>query len=140
MGIRQMNEVSDSQSHYNKSLKPLARHLRKESTKAEIILWNEVLRNRKFYDYQFNRQFPIDKYIVDFISRRLKWVIEVDGDSHENKELKDQKKDDDLNRLGYRVIRFTNEDIIDNLDGVIIHLESLLSGGQSPQPPSPRGK
>ena len=140
-GIEGRNqEAGEPGSHYNKSLKSLARHLRKDSTKAEIILWDNVLGAKKFYGYQFNRQFPIDDYIVDFVSRKLKWVIELDGESHENRLEKDKRKDDDLTRLGYRVIRIMNEDVINNLDGVVEHLETLLARVQSPQPPSPRGR
>ena len=139
-GIDQRShKVEEPSSHYNKSLKPLARGLRNHSTKAEIILWSQVLRGKKFHGYQFNRQFPIDRYIVDFISRKLKWVIELDGESHENRSEKDKRKDDDLARLGYRVIRINNEEVMSNLEGVVEYLESLLTRGQSPRPPSPRG-
>ena len=139
-GIDQRShKVEEPSSHYNKSLKPLARGLRNHSTKAEVILWSHILRGKKFHGYQFNRQFQIDKYIADFISRRLKWVIELDGESHENRSEKDKRKDDDLGRLGYRVIRINNEEVINNLEGVVEHLESFLARGRSPKPPSPRG-
>ena len=66
---------------YNKNLKHLARELRKHGTKAEAILWRDVLKAKKIWPYQFNRQYPIDNYIVDFISRktetdnRNRWFI-----------------------------------------------------------------
>ena len=89
---------------YNRRLKSLARNLRNDSTPGEIRLWSEVLRARNFYGYQFNRQFPIGNYIVDFISRKLKLIIEVDGKSHEFKIDEDRKRDQYLNELGYRVV------------------------------------
>lgn len=92
-------------SHYNKKHKELARKHRKDSTKAEIILWSEVLRAKKFHGYQFNRQFCIGDYIVDFISRKLKLIIEVDGYSHNFKYEKDKLRDEQLSELGYAVVR-----------------------------------
>ena len=75
-----------NKSNYNKQLKPLARKLRNNSTPGEIKLWSEVLRARKMAGYQFNRQFAIKidelNIIVDFICRKLKLIIEVDGYSH----------------------------------------------------------
>ena len=133
------HKAEEPSSHYNKSLKPLERGLRKHSTKAEVILWSNVLCGKKFHGYPFNCQFPIDKYIVDFVSRKLKWVIELDGESHENRSENDKRKDEDLAKVGYRVIRITNEEVINNLEGVVEHLESVLARGQSPRPPSPKG-
>ena len=93
-----------TKNYYNRRLKSLARNLRNDSTPGEIRLWSEVLRARNFYGYQFNRQFPIGNYIVDFISRKLKLIIEVDGKSHEFKIDDDRKRDQYLNELGYRVV------------------------------------
>ncbi|HEX6983222.1 MAG TPA: DUF559 domain-containing protein [Balneolaceae bacterium] len=88
-------------SRYNKNYKNLARKLRKDGTLGEQILWAEVLRAKKFYGYQFNRQFPIDRYIVDFICRKLKLIIEIDGYSHRFKEEEDKDRDEWLAKLGY---------------------------------------
>ncbi|AHM61385.1 hypothetical protein D770_15655 [Flammeovirgaceae bacterium 311] len=68
----------NSNSNYNKKLKPLARYLRSDSTLGEVILWDEVLKERRFYGYQFNRQYAIENFIVDFICRKLKLIVEVD--------------------------------------------------------------
>ena len=78
-------KMSKNKSHYNKKDKELARKLRKNGTKGEVILWQAVLRAKQFYGYQFNRQFCIDDYIVDFIARKLKLIIEIDGYSHKFK-------------------------------------------------------
>ena len=70
---------------FNKKLKTLARSLRKNGTMGEAILWRDVLSRKRFYGYQFNRQFLIQNFIVDFICRKLKLVIEVDGSLHQDK-------------------------------------------------------
>ena len=84
-------------SNYNKRLKSFARDLRNNSTDGEIILWSKALRAKKM-GYQFNRQFPMVlgdlKIIIDFICRKLKLVIEVDGYSHKFKVEKDKKRDE----------------------------------------------
>lgn len=66
---------------YNKNLKEFSRELRSHSTLAEILLWQK-LRASQFRGYAFNRQKPLDNYIVDFYCRKLNLVIEIDGDSH----------------------------------------------------------
>ena len=96
-----------------------AKELRKNMTPQERKLWN-ILRNHQFYGYEIRRQYPIDKYIVDFICRNKKIIIEIDGGQHNEKEALeyDEKRSADLGKLGYKVIRFWNNDIDKNLDGV----------------------
>lgn len=115
-----------SESHYNKKHKELARKLRKDGTNGEAILWNEVLRAKQFHGYQFNRQFCIDDYIVDFISRKLKLIIEVDGYSHNFKFEEDKLRDKKLEKLGYIIVRFSEKEVRNDLDNVIRVLESYL--------------
>ncbi|WP_286746188.1 DUF559 domain-containing protein [Roseivirga sp. UBA1976] len=90
---------------YNKHLKHNARKLRNESTPGEAILWKYVLRGKGFYGLQFNRQFIIENYIVDFICRELKLIIELDGKYHDQITREDEIRDNRLKELGYRVIR-----------------------------------
>ena len=85
-----------AKSHYNKKLKPLARKLGRHGTLGEAILWSQVLRAKQFYGLQFNRQFAIDNYIADFICRRLRLIIELDGSSHDHKQEVDAKETSDL--------------------------------------------
>ena len=66
-----------SKSYYNISLQENAKTLRENATRGEKKLWDEVLKERKFYNYQWNRQFPIDKFIVDFICRKLKIIMKL---------------------------------------------------------------
>ena len=104
---------------YNSSLKPLTRELRKEGTKGEALLWKKVLRARSMGNYQFNRQYPIGDYIVDFICRKLKLVIEIDGSSHLMKGQEDRKRQDDLERGGFKILRFTENEVVYRIDDVI---------------------
>jgi very-short-patch-repair endonuclease len=117
--------MSKNRSHYNKENRKLARKLRKDGTKGEAILWSEVLRAKKFHGYQFNRQFCID-YIVDFISRKLKLIIEVDGYSHNFKHEQDNLRDEQLSELEFTVVRFSEKEVRNDLDNVIHVLESYL--------------
>jgi len=104
---------------YNHKLKPLARSLRNEGTKGEAILWLNALKARKMYGYQFNRQFPIGNYIVDFICRKLNLIIEIDGSSHFSKSESDQKRQDYLEELGYEILRFSEAEVMHKLDDVV---------------------
>ena len=78
--------MNSSNFYYNKRLKDLARQLRKQSTKAEIKLWNEVLRSKQMHGYTFLRQRPVLNFIADFMCKELKLIIEVDGYTHELEE------------------------------------------------------
>ena len=98
----------------------LARILRKNMTPQEHILW-QMLRNHKFYGLEFRRQYPISDYIVDFICREKKIIIELDGGQHNepNEIISDTKRTDILNSLGYKVIRFWNNEVDNNIEGVM---------------------
>ncbi|TRX70568.1 endonuclease domain-containing protein [Carboxylicivirga sp. M1479] len=113
-------------SHYNNKLKDFARALRNDSTNGEIILWKEALRASKMYGYQFNRQFAIDNYIVDFVCRKLRLIIEVDGYSHQFKTGKDKLRDNNLKQLGYQVLRIDEYDIKKDLNNVIRVIETIV--------------
>jgi very-short-patch-repair endonuclease len=118
-------------SHYNKRHKPKERSLRKNSTPAEIRLWAEVLRARRFHGYPFNRQYPIGPYIADFVCRQLRLIVEIDGYSHRFKEEEDRERDRALVDLGYRVVRFPEKEVMQHLDNVVLVLEEYLPEGQS---------
>ncbi len=126
--------------NYNKYLKPYAKKLRQDGTIGEALLWRELLQGKNFYGLRFNRQYPINRYIVDFICRKLKLIIEVDGKYHQNIADDDIKRDKDLSALGYKVIRIDEKDIRNDFPNVIRVLESYLPekvmredvGNQSP--------
>lgn len=124
---------------YNKNLTDRARENRKNPTRAESKIWNEVLRMRQFADHKFLRQKPIDNYIVDFYCSELRLVIEIDGDSHAEAVEYDAERTRILQSLGLTVVRYTNDDVINNIQGVYDDLrEKLEKLTQSkPLPTSP---
>ena len=101
--------------HYNKALKAFARTLRLNSTKSEIYLWNDVLKNGQLKGYQFHRQRPVLRYIADFMCFELMLVIEVDGIIHEldSVALKDAQKTQDLEAIGFTVLRFSDWEVLE---------------------------
>ena len=114
---------------YNKDLKLRARELRKDGTKGEAILWKRVLRAKKMRGHQFNRQFPMGNFIVDFIARKIKLIIEVDGSSHLSKGKQDSARQNLLEKSGYTVVRFKEEEVIYQIDqvaGQIYHVVKCL--------------
>ena len=111
---------------YNKNLKEYARKLRKDSTFAEVILWNKLLKRKQLKGYQFLRQRPIHNFIVDFFCKDLKLIIEIDGVIHQFQKKKDGERDQKLKDLGYVIIRFKNREIQDNLYNVQKTLEFLI--------------
>ena len=110
-------------SSYNKSLKQFARKLRKQGTKGEAILWRDVLKARKMRGHQFNRQFIIDKYIVDFVCRELKLIIEIDGYSHFVKSKEDYIRQSDLEGMGYQFLRFSEAMVMYRIDEVVTEID-----------------
>jgi very-short-patch-repair endonuclease len=95
-----------------------ARTLRKRSTEAEKLLWSR-LRGRRFEGIKFKRQVPIGNYIVDFVALDLKIVIEVDGGLHDMRAARDAERTRILEEWGYHVVRFWNNDVLGNIDGVL---------------------
>jgi very-short-patch-repair endonuclease len=113
-------------NNYNKKLKPIARNLRNNPTKSEGNLWLKVLKARKLKGYQFLRQRPIGKYIVDFFCKELKLIIELDGITHTEKEKYDLIREKYLKNLGYNFIRISDNDVMNNLNGVFMYLENWI--------------
>ena len=110
---------------YNPKLKERARELRNNSTPSEIELW-KALRGGQMHGYTFNRQKPLNNYIVDFYNKPLKLVIEIDGDSHDGKESYDRKRQQKLESLDCTVIRFYDHDVMKHLEGVLFKIEETL--------------
>ena len=106
----------------------LKRRLRSDMTGPETRLWSR-LRARQLQGLKFRRQHGIGPYIVDFYCPEQSLVIEIDGDSHADADqmLKDQLRDGHFQSLGLRVIRYSNDDIVKNLDGVLEDLAEKLS-------------
>ncbi|MFN3232031.1 MAG: endonuclease domain-containing protein [Alphaproteobacteria bacterium] len=119
-----------------RSLKPVARRLRRDSTEAEKKLWS-VLRNRQIEGMKFRRQVPCCGYVVDFICREEKLIIEVDGGQHS--EDLDALRTRRLEQAGYRVIRFWNNEVLQNIEGVITGIASAVNAVPHPDP-LPKGE
>jgi len=113
---------------YNKSLIEKAKALRNQPTPMEKQFWNELRRMPSYESHPFNRQKPLGEYIVDFYCHENRLVIEIDGDTHGTREgqLNDQKRTAFLESQGLRVIRFTNREVLHNIDGVMESLTNLL--------------
>ena len=112
---------------YNKRLKPVAYQLRSSMTKAEACLWKYGLRSKKL-GVTFRRQRPVGRYIVDFVCLELKIIIEVDGESHNHPEIYDNDiiRQKYLENLGFMVFRFTDEEVLKSINGVMIILEDIV--------------
>ena len=103
-----------------------SRHLRGNQTDAEKKLWQK-LRGRQLSGFKFVRQEPLGRYTCDFVCREKKVVVEVDGGQH-SESSRDRVRDQFLNSLGYRVLRFWNNDVLSNVDGVLQVIETELRG------------
>ena len=104
-----------------------AKELRKNCTDVEKIMW-ELLRAKRFCDLKFKRQQPIGNYIVDFVCFEKKLIIELDGGQHNENQnkIKDDNRTKYLENLGYKVIRFWNNDVIENLEGCVEYIFNNL--------------
>ena len=112
-----------------------ARCLRKEQTGPERVLWRR-LRSRQVKRAKWRRQQVIDKYIVDFFCPERRVVVELDGDTHAGREAHDEVRQQYLTAQGLTVLRFTNEDIRKNLEGVLSVIWKV-SGDPEVGSPSP---
>ncbi|RNC84556.1 MAG: endonuclease domain-containing protein [Balneola sp.] len=112
---------------YNPRLKELARKLRNNPTKAETILWKS-LKGKQCFGYDFHRQKPLGNFIVDFFCQELMLVIEVDGVSHNLKDVRarDQEKESFLKGLGISVLRFQDNDIYPENRDALMEIERYV--------------
>jgi len=104
--------------HLWEQLKPFAREMRHDPTRAEAALW-QALRGRRLAGLRFRRQHAIDQFIVDFYCSDKRLVVEADGSAHENQRGYDEARDHTLSALGFSVLRFTNDQILLSLDHVL---------------------
>jgi very-short-patch-repair endonuclease len=108
----------------NKHLKKYSTALRNHSTLSEALLWN-CLKNNQL-GYRFTRQKIIENYIVDFYCPKLKLVIEIDGSTHESKIIDDIKRDLYLESKNIKVLRIGDDDVKNNLDGVVNYITEYI--------------
>ena len=111
-----------------------ARSMRREQTEPEKRLWHQ-LRAKRFDGTKFRRQNVVGNYIADFYSRAAMLIIEVDGDSHAFQHDYDQIREEYFRKLGFRVIRFTNSDVITNLEGVLTMVGTQFTSPLPTLPP-----
>ncbi len=112
---------------YDKQLKALSQHLRKNMTDAEDRVWLK-LRRKQLKGRPFYRQKIIGKYIVDFYCPKANLVIELDGGQHYSEigKAKDRTRDDVLTKMGIKVLRFSDRDVFENIGGVMEEIWSCL--------------
>lgn len=130
--------MSYENHNYNKNLQPFANKLRKEMTKAEACLWKYVLKAKQLRGYMFRRQRPVANYIADFMCMELMLIIEVDGITHHWEETiaKDKKKQLDLESLGFTLLRFTDEEVLNDINAVHGFLENWIEKKINAEPRS----
>lgn len=118
--------MRDRERKMQKRTKNIRRQLRREMTNAEKLFWYKI--KNHFFDVKFRRQHSIGSYIVDFYCSELKLVIEVDGNVHYYDEniKNDNIRQKYLESLGLKVIRYTNLDVLYNLDNTLMDLENII--------------
>jgi very-short-patch-repair endonuclease len=115
-----------------------ARQLRTTMTTAERRLWS-VLRGRRLESFKFRRQYPFERYVLDFACVAKRLAVEADGGQHADN-LSDEIRTAVLDRHGWRVLRLWNSDILANIEGVTHAILTALSEPGSPSPASGRGR
>ncbi|PWT74548.1 MAG: DNA (cytosine-5-)-methyltransferase [Proteobacteria bacterium] len=116
-----------------------AKQLRRDSTDAERSLWRH-LRAHRFFGWKFKRQQPIGRYIVDFVCFEAQLVIEVDGGQHPAAAHEDEARDLWLRSQGFQVVRFWNNEVLGNIEGVLGRIAATLTPLPDPLPQGERAK
>jgi very-short-patch-repair endonuclease len=102
-----------------------ARKLRERQTKAESLLW-DILRANQLCGLKFRRQHPIAPFVADFACAQLRWIVEIDGGYHDYQYEDDQSRQRYLEERGWSVMRFSNEEVLENVDGVSVAIAKRL--------------
>lgn len=130
--------LGSAKSFLYSKLKLLSDEMRNHPTKAESILWRGL--NRKQLGYKFRRQHIVDQFIVDFYCIEAQLVIEVDGEIHLQTVDRDSQRDETLKNLGLSTIRFTNDEVINHTDSVLLKIRFVLETIFKATDESPRMK
>jgi very-short-patch-repair endonuclease len=126
---------------FNKANQKIKRKtLRKNLPLAEIILWDR-LKGRQLEGYKFRRQYSVEDFVIDFYCPELKLAVEVDGDSHytEDALFSDRKRQIEIETFGIRFRRFSNREIYENVEGVLLKIQERIKQITSPTPPCKGG-
>jgi very-short-patch-repair endonuclease len=126
-----------AEKEFYRNYKFIRQEFKGNMTPAEQVLWDEM-KNRKL-GVKFRRQHIIDTYIPDFVALSIKLVIEVDGKIHLNRKDEDTARTFWLNSMGYKVIRFKNEEVINNIAGVVEKIKMEIGKLTSPDLTTYRG-
>ena len=130
-----MTDVIESRAMVDRQ-RQFARRMRAQPTDAEHVLWQRLRHDIELGSSHFRRQALVGPFIVDFISRKAKLVIEIDGGQHDWQRESDTLRTRHIEAAGYRVLRFWNNDVLGNLDGV---LNEILRALPPTPDPSPQG-
>jgi very-short-patch-repair endonuclease len=123
---------------YNPELKELAKELRRNMTISEVLLWNE-LKQKQMLDYDFDRQRPVDNFIIDFYCKELSLAIEIDGDTHIYRYDYDDERQRILENLGIHFLRFEDIEVKKNMNNVLRVIEDWIKKNKPTHNPSGEG-
>ncbi len=116
---------------YNRKFKERSQELRKQGILGEVLLWKH-LKKKQILGHQFFRQKPIDNYILDFFCKKLMLAIEIDGGSHNAKVEGDKFRQDTLELMGIRFLRFTEKEVQNNIESVVQNIKERVTALNSP--------
>ena len=100
-----------------------ARKLRRDTTEAESLLWKHI-RNRQLAELKFRRQHPIGRYIADFCCEEEMLVVELDGGQHDDDSDHDELRTQNIEKFGYRVVRYWNSEVLNDIEGVLANIRT----------------
>ncbi len=123
---------------YRPELKLLARELRNKSTLAEVLLWKH-LKARQRRGYDFHRQRPIDRYIIDFFAPKLLLAVEIDGETHRFKPDEDAARQRHLESIGIRFLRFGDSEAKKNTLGLVAAIDAWIDANATASQPTHPG-
>jgi very-short-patch-repair endonuclease len=116
-----------------------ARTLRQNMTEAERRIW-QILRLNRMKDYKFRRQVPIGHYIADFVCHEARLIVEIDGGQHDRSSPRETERSGFLQSEGYRILRFWNDEVLANLEGVHQTIAAALGASPPPKPSPLKGE
>ena len=134
MGVPQAMTTMFGSHAMNDRQRHLAQRMRAQPTNAERVLWQRLRHDIALAGSHFRRQALVGPFIVDFASRKAKIVIELDGGQHNWQQESDALRQRQIEAAGYRVLRFWNNDVLGNLEGVLNEIQSVLPPTPDPSP------
>ena len=136
MGLRQFTTIMKGQTNHNVLRGRLQRTLRNAPTDAEHLLWQR-LRGRQMEGCKFRRQHPYHDFILDCVCLERGLVVELDGSQHADAKSYDEARTHFLEAAGFVLLRFWNDEVFQNLDGVLEVIRRELERRANPSPPNP---